>query len=97
MKGNLHICSNGSNIKNKAPGLLKLLFDIFFPSFPISKKKNLDFLPHHLQSGLEKSIERAIAEGDVAKAEEMSDRLATREVRCADKRSLGCSCCDKSG
>ncbi|XP_055358192.1 protein FAM204A isoform X2 [Betta splendens] len=31
------------------------------------------------QSGLEKSIEKAIAEGDIAKAEEMSDRLATRE------------------
>ncbi|XP_054654502.1 protein FAM204A isoform X2 [Dunckerocampus dactyliophorus] len=31
------------------------------------------------KSGLEKSIERAIAEGDIAKAEEMSDRLATRE------------------
>ncbi|XP_077352177.1 protein FAM204A isoform X2 [Festucalex cinctus] len=33
-----------------------------------------------VQSGLEKSIERAIAEGDTAKAEEMSDRLATREL-----------------
>ncbi|XP_049591427.1 protein FAM204A isoform X2 [Syngnathus scovelli] len=32
------------------------------------------------KSGLEKSIERAIAEGDTAKAEEMSDRLATREL-----------------
>ncbi|XP_075875228.1 protein FAM204A isoform X2 [Nelusetta ayraudi] len=32
------------------------------------------------KSGLEKSIERAIAEGDIAKAEEMSDRLATREL-----------------
>lgn len=32
------------------------------------------------KSGLEKSIERAIAEGDIAKAEEMSDRLATREM-----------------
>ncbi|XP_062319945.1 protein FAM204A isoform X1 [Osmerus eperlanus] len=31
------------------------------------------------QSGLEKSIESAIAGGDFAKAEEMSDRLATRE------------------
>ncbi|MEQ2200041.1 hypothetical protein XENOCAPTIV_020664 [Xenoophorus captivus] len=48
------------------------------------------------KSGLEKSIEEAIAEGDVAKAEEMSDRLATREVRSADKRSLGCARCDKS-
>lgn len=89
-------------LKIRPRGLLKLLFDFFFLSlsFPISKNKknkNLDFLPHHLQSGLEKSIERAIAEGDVTKAEEMSDRLATREVRCADKRSLGCSCCDKSG
>lgn len=33
-----------------------------------------------LKSGLEKSIEKAIAEGDIAKAEEMSDRLATREL-----------------
>ncbi|XP_076025348.1 protein FAM204A isoform X2 [Genypterus blacodes] len=32
------------------------------------------------KSGLEKSIEEAIAEGDIAKAEEMSDRLATREL-----------------
>lgn len=32
------------------------------------------------KSGLEKSIERAIAEGDIAKAEEMSDMLATREL-----------------
>ncbi|KAM3862997.1 protein FAM204A [Diretmus argenteus] len=32
------------------------------------------------KSGLEKSIESAIAEGDIAKAEEMSDRLATREL-----------------
>lgn len=34
-------------------------------------------------------MEKAVAEGDVAKAEEMSDRLAAREVRSADKRSLG--------
>ncbi|XP_047668883.1 protein FAM204A isoform X2 [Tachysurus fulvidraco] len=32
------------------------------------------------KSGLEKSMERAIAEGDYGKAEELSDRLATREV-----------------
>ncbi|KAM9477862.1 protein FAM204A [Clarias gariepinus] len=32
------------------------------------------------QSGLEKSMERAIAEGDYGKAEELSDRLATREL-----------------
>ncbi|CAB1343411.1 unnamed protein product [Coregonus sp. 'balchen'] len=47
------------------------------------------------KSSLEKSIESAIAEGDFGKAEEMSDRLATREVCCTDKRSLGRSCCDK--
>ncbi|XP_047668884.1 protein FAM204A isoform X3 [Tachysurus fulvidraco] len=40
------------------------------------------------KSGLEKSMERAIAEGDYGKAEELSDRLATREVRHADKTSL---------
>uniref|UniRef100_A0A8C5FNT9 Family with sequence similarity 204 member A n=1 Tax=Gadus morhua TaxID=8049 RepID=A0A8C5FNT9_GADMO len=34
-----------------------------------------------LQSGLEKRMELAIAEGDFAGAEEMSDSLATREVR----------------
>ncbi|XP_072532874.1 protein FAM204A [Salminus brasiliensis] len=33
-----------------------------------------------LKSGLEKSMESAIAEGDYAKAEELSDRLATREL-----------------
>uniref|UniRef100_A0A8B9KGU6 Protein FAM204A n=1 Tax=Astyanax mexicanus TaxID=7994 RepID=A0A8B9KGU6_ASTMX len=33
-----------------------------------------------LKSGLEKSMESAIAEGDYAKAEELSDRLATREI-----------------
>lgn len=85
-------------LKIRPWGLLKLLFDFFF-STPISKKKKKNdfFFSPLLQSGLEKSIERAIAEGDIAKAEEMSDRLATREVRCADKRSLGCSRCDKSG
>ncbi|NXR54919.1 F204A protein, partial [Hippolais icterina] len=30
--------------------------------------------------GLELSIEKCVAEGDIAKAEELSDRLATREV-----------------
>lgn len=85
-------------LKIRPWGLLKLLFDFFFlyPYFKKKKKKRFFFSPL-LQSGLEKSIERAIAEGDIAKAEEMSDRLATREVRCADKRSLGCSRCDKSG
>lgn len=33
-----------------------------------------------LKSGLEKSMESAIAEGDYTKAEELSDRLATREL-----------------
>ncbi|XP_036431012.1 protein FAM204A [Colossoma macropomum] len=33
-----------------------------------------------LKSGLEKSMESAIAEGDYEKAEELSDRLATREL-----------------
>ncbi|NXS11062.1 F204A protein, partial [Neodrepanis coruscans] len=32
------------------------------------------------KSGLELSIEKSVAEGDIAKAEELSDRLATREV-----------------
>ncbi|NXS81352.1 F204A protein, partial [Erpornis zantholeuca] len=32
------------------------------------------------KSGLELSIEKCVAEGDIAKAEELSDRLANREV-----------------
>ncbi|OXB63444.1 hypothetical protein ASZ78_005193 [Callipepla squamata] len=32
------------------------------------------------KSGLELSIEKSVAEGDIDKAEELSDRLATREV-----------------
>ncbi|XP_008320352.1 protein FAM204A [Cynoglossus semilaevis] len=42
------------------------------------------------KSGLEKSIERAIAEGDIAKAEEMSDRLATRELAVKIARAADC-------
>ncbi|XP_061914673.1 protein FAM204A [Entelurus aequoreus] len=42
------------------------------------------------KSGLEKSIETAIAEGDVAKAEEMSDRLATRELAVKIAEATGC-------
>ncbi|KAG7511587.1 hypothetical protein JOB18_004508 [Solea senegalensis] len=43
-----------------------------------------------LKSGLEKSIERAIAEGDIAKAEEMSDRLATRELAVKIAQAADC-------
>ncbi|XP_028325337.1 protein FAM204A isoform X2 [Gouania willdenowi] len=42
------------------------------------------------KSGLEKSIERAIAEGDIAKAEEMSDSLATREMAVKIGRAADC-------
>ncbi|XP_072292849.1 protein FAM204A [Eucyclogobius newberryi] len=42
------------------------------------------------KSGLEKSIERAIAEGDVAKAEEMSDSLATRELAVQIAQAADC-------
>ncbi|XP_074532597.1 protein FAM204A isoform X1 [Halichoeres trimaculatus] len=42
------------------------------------------------KSGLEKSTERAIAEGDIAKAEEMSDRLATRELAVKIARAADC-------
>ncbi|XP_047460047.1 protein FAM204A isoform X2 [Mugil cephalus] len=42
------------------------------------------------KSGLEKSIERAIAEGDIAKAEEMSDRLATREMAVKITQAADC-------
>ncbi|XP_069546043.1 protein FAM204A isoform X1 [Brachyistius frenatus] len=42
------------------------------------------------QSGLEKSIEKAIAEGDIAKAEEMSDRLATREMGVQISQAADC-------
>ncbi|XP_062319946.1 protein FAM204A isoform X2 [Osmerus eperlanus] len=42
------------------------------------------------QSGLEKSIESAIAGGDFAKAEEMSDRLATRELAVKIAKAADC-------
>ncbi|XP_041646313.1 protein FAM204A [Cheilinus undulatus] len=42
------------------------------------------------KSGLEKSTERAIAEGDTAKAEEMSDRLATRELAVKIAQAANC-------
>lgn len=42
------------------------------------------------KSGLEKSIEEAIAEGDFAKAEEMSDRLATREMGVQIAQAANC-------
>ncbi|KAM6997166.1 protein FAM204A [Tautogolabrus adspersus] len=42
------------------------------------------------KSGLEKSTERAIAEGDTAKAEEMSDRLATRELAVKIAQAADC-------
>ncbi|CAL1578406.1 unnamed protein product [Knipowitschia caucasica] len=42
------------------------------------------------KSGLEKSIETAIAEGDVAKAEEMSDSLATRELAVKIAQAADC-------
>lgn len=73
-------------------GVFKLLFDFFFffSSFYFYLKiTSFYFPPSHLQSGLEKSIESAIAEGDYGKAEELSDRLATREVCCPDKPSRG--------
>ncbi|XP_037540637.1 protein FAM204A [Nematolebias whitei] len=42
------------------------------------------------QSGLERSMEKAVAEGDVAKAEEMSDRLAARELAVKVSQAVGC-------
>lgn len=42
------------------------------------------------KSGLEKSIETAIAEGDIAKAEDMSDRLATRELAVKIAQAADC-------
>ncbi|XP_038139990.1 protein FAM204A [Cyprinodon tularosa] len=42
------------------------------------------------KSGLEKSMEEAIAEGDIAKAEEMSDRLATREMAVQIAQAADC-------
>uniref|UniRef100_A0A672NDI8 Protein FAM204A-like n=1 Tax=Sinocyclocheilus grahami TaxID=75366 RepID=A0A672NDI8_SINGR len=41
-------------------------------------------------SGLEKSIESAIAEGDCGKAEELSDRLATRELAVKIAQAADC-------
>ncbi len=67
-----------------------MIFFFFFSSFSFYLKiTSFYFPPSHLQSGLEKSIESAIAEGDHGKAEELSDRLATREVCCPDKPSRG--------
>lgn len=42
------------------------------------------------QSGLEKTIDRSIAEGEFAKAEEMSDRLATRELAVKIAQAADC-------
>ncbi|XP_034408478.1 protein FAM204A isoform X2 [Cyclopterus lumpus] len=42
------------------------------------------------KSGLEKSMETAVAEGDIAKAEEMSDRLATRELAVKIAQAADC-------
>ena len=64
-------------LKIRPWGLLKLLFDYAF----FARSFNIIFLSFlSLQCGLEKSIESAIAKGDFATAEELSDRLATREV-----------------
>ncbi|KAI4894112.1 hypothetical protein NFI96_026092, partial [Prochilodus magdalenae] len=43
-----------------------------------------------LKSGLEKSMESAIAEGDYAKAEELSDKLATREMAVKIAQAADC-------
>lgn len=86
-RGRIYIFAvNGYHIKNKALQDSLSYSLIFFHPPPLQKKTNIFFL---LQSGLERSMEEAVAEGDVAKAEEMSDRLAAREVRSADKGSLG--------
>ncbi|XP_032409968.1 protein FAM204A [Xiphophorus hellerii] len=42
------------------------------------------------KSGLEKSMEEAVAEGDIAKAEEMSDRLASREMAVQIAQAADC-------
>ncbi|KAJ6669002.1 hypothetical protein lerEdw1_007811, partial [Lerista edwardsae] len=42
------------------------------------------------QSGLEISIDRAVAEGDIAQAEELSDRLATRELGVKIASAVAC-------
>ncbi|XP_063019193.1 protein FAM204A isoform X5 [Melospiza melodia melodia] len=42
------------------------------------------------KSGLELSIEKCVAEGDIAKAEELSDRLATRELGVKIAKAAAC-------
>ncbi|XP_027752817.1 protein FAM204A isoform X4 [Empidonax traillii] len=42
------------------------------------------------KSGLELSIERCVAEGDIAKAEELSDRLAMRELGVKIAKAAAC-------
>lgn len=49
-----------------------------------------------LMSGLEKSIESAIAEGDHEKAEELSDRLATRELAVKIAQAADCRDFDRT-
>ncbi|KAJ3610616.1 hypothetical protein NHX12_022708 [Muraenolepis orangiensis] len=45
---------------------------------------------HPLQSGLEESMESAIAEGDIGQAEQLSDRLATRELAVKIAQAADC-------
>ncbi|XP_040530777.1 protein FAM204A isoform X3 [Gallus gallus] len=42
------------------------------------------------KSGLELSIEKSVAEGDIDKAEELSDRLATRELGVKIAKAVAC-------
>uniref|UniRef100_A0A670IE45 Family with sequence similarity 204 member A n=1 Tax=Podarcis muralis TaxID=64176 RepID=A0A670IE45_PODMU len=42
------------------------------------------------KSGLEISIDRSLAEGDIAQAEELSDRLATRELGVKISKAVAC-------
>ncbi|KAI7805478.1 protein FAM204A [Triplophysa rosa] len=49
-----------------------------------------------LLSGLEKSIESSIAEGDYEKAEELSDRLATRELGVKIAQAADCRDFDRT-
>ncbi|XP_064519749.1 protein FAM204A isoform X4 [Pseudopipra pipra] len=54
------------------------------------QKKADEVTKRYNQSGLELSIEKCVAEGDITKAEELSDRLAMRELGVKIAKAAAC-------
>uniref|UniRef100_A0A4W5NRW4 Family with sequence similarity 204 member A n=1 Tax=Hucho hucho TaxID=62062 RepID=A0A4W5NRW4_9TELE len=75
-KGQLHLCFNTYLEYREPQAEHERHWDGLTQYFGINDRFN----PLPVASLLEKSMESAIAEGDFGKAEEMSDRLATREL-----------------